>query len=181
MSISLSLALCQDENAKTRLQNLGDSKIFLKVWKESECVLQDPPSTDPLLRSVATFRDKILEVEQDGKIDVSDLKSIIADLQRSPYAEVAQYWRDFKFPSVGKFVKLAEISEAVQEFLATSETGSDFAGTSASASLFPLLHEIRDDLKAVKLRFQSGPPSTQPGQTQGCSKVFESLNSCFMQ
>jgi hypothetical protein len=179
MSINLSLIVSSDENARSRLQNLCQADNFLKIWKDSESILQDPPTDDPLLRSVATFRDKLLEVEESRNIDISQFKSIIADLQKSPHPSVSQYWREFKIPMGGKVVKLDEVSDAVREFLASSEGSTgDFSvsdGNASDARLEPLLVEIRNDLKAVK---QLTENRKLPGS---CSDVFSSLNSCFMQ
>lgn len=186
MSINLALTLVADENAREKLQNLKSGN-FLEIWKNSEIILQDPPTRDALLRSVASFRDKVLEIEKNGKLEISDLHKIIAELKKSPHTEVAEYWQAFAIPSTGKFVQISDIAEAVREFLATPESDcSEFSGASETrdvpgpASVLPLLLEIREDVKAVKENRKSQPiASARSGGV--CSDVFGSLNSCFMQ
>ena len=186
MSISLSLTLFADENAKSKLQMLAsgvfDERNFLKLWKSTETVMQDPPAGDALTQSVATFRDGILALDKNGQVQISDLKNLLEKLKSSPHPDVADYWRNFQVPTSGKFIKVADISEAVREFLLSNVSGGDcstseFSGTSehgANRAVLPLLVEIRNDVKAVKENSMSRP-------VRGCSDAFASLNSCFMQ
>ncbi len=179
MSLAIAIRISEEQQSpgrsSTRLQELATIKHdgdFLRLWKETERVLSDPP-TDPLMRSLATFRDKLLEVQGD-RIDLKDLQGILFDLRQSPDIQVAEYWREFKLPPQ-QSVRCSELSEAVREFVTNqqreeqSATSRELSPKARGEQVLPLLLEIRNDVKAVKFR------------PQCCSAVFDKFNSCLMQ